>query len=153
MDLSEFAGGYELPPPVHGCALVQELLDVLGDITLWGNDLYSVGVDHEEGNVSNVVFVLRHHNGCDLEKAAEITTEMIDARVRRLGAIEADLTGWCGDQQLPASQRRDVRRFVEGARTWISGNVTWSLDNARYRTAKPRVTGSQPNFLLALLAD
>jgi hypothetical protein len=153
MDLSEFAGGYELPPPVHRCTLVQELLDVLGDITLWGNDLYSVGVDHEEGNVSNVVFVLRHHHGCDLEKAAEITSEMIDARIRRLGDIEAELTSWCGDQQLPTSQQRDVGRFVEGARTWISGNVTWSLNNARYRTAKPRVTGSQPNFLLALLPD
>jgi hypothetical protein len=153
MDLSEFAGGYELSPPVYAGPLIQELLDVLGDITLWGNDLYSVGVDHEEGNVSNVVFVLCRHHRCDLAKAAELTAEMIDSRVRRLGDLQAELTGWCADHQLPAAQRQDVARFVEGARTWISGNVSWSVENARYRTSKSRVTGSQPNFLLALLPD
>jgi hypothetical protein len=54
-------------------------------------------------------------------------------------------------RRLGEAQRRDVHRFVEGVRTSISGNITWSLENARYRTARHRVSARQPNFLHALL--
>jgi hypothetical protein len=151
MDLSEFAGGYELGLDVHADPLVQELLDLLGDITLWGNDLFSVRVDGEEGNVSNLLFVLQRRYRCDLARAAELAGAMLDERLRRLERLEQRLPDWSAARGLDQVQRRDVHRFVEGAHTWISGNINWSKENARYRTARPRVSGSQPNFLLALV--
>jgi hypothetical protein len=149
MDLSEFSGAYELPARLYADPRIQELLDVLGDITLWGNDLFSVEVDREEGNTNNMVFVLSRQHGCDLASAATMTTRLLDDRVRRLTELAADIDQWCGE--LTTQQHRDVLRFVEGARTWISGNISWSSENTRYRTARPRVTGSQPNFLLWLV--
>jgi 5-epi-alpha-selinene synthase len=151
MDLSEFSGGYELPNQVHAAPPIQELLDVLGDITLWGNDLFSIQVDQEEGNVSNLVFVLQHWHSCDLQEALATARAMLAERLDRLRAVENELADWCAAIGLPARQRHDVARFVEGLHTWISGNIAWSRDNVRYTTATPRVGGSQPNFLLALV--
>jgi 5-epi-alpha-selinene synthase len=151
MDMSEFTGGYELSPEIHADPLIEELLDVLGDITLWGNDLFSIRVDREEGNVSNMVFVLQNHHHCDISRAIELTNAMLDERLRRLEQIEAGLDDWCTKRRLDATQRRDVLRFVEGVHTWISGNINWSTENARYRSARDRVSGDQPNFLLTLL--
>jgi (+)-beta-caryophyllene/(+)-caryolan-1-ol synthase len=153
MDLSEFANGYELGPDMYADPLVQELLQLLGDITLWGNDLFSVRVDEEEGNVSNLLFVLQRRHRCDLARAAERTYAMIDERLRYLAHLEQRLPDWFAARGLDQVQRRDVHRFVEGVHTWISGNINWSRENARYRTGQPRVSGSQPNFLLALLPD
>lgn len=151
MDLSEFGGGYELPGWVHGAAPVQELLDVLGDITLWGNDLFSVRVDREEGNVSNLVFVLQQHHACDLAGAVAAVSAMLDERLGRLRALEDELSDWCAAHRLAHRRCADLTRYVEGLHTWISGNIAWSAENSRYRTARPRVGGSQPNFLLALV--
>jgi hypothetical protein len=153
MDLSEFAGGYELSPQVYADPLIQELLDLLGDIALWGNDVFSARVDEEEGNVSNLLFVLQRRHRCDLTRAAELTCAMLDERLRRLEALEQRLPDWFAARGLDQVQRRDVHRFVEGVHTWISGNINWSRENARYRTAHPRVSGSQPNFLLVLVPD
>lgn len=150
MDLSEYGRGYALSPDVHADPVVQELLDVLGDITLWGNDIFSVLVDREEGNVSNLVFVLQRHLGCGVVEAAAEATRMLDARFARLGAIEDALPDWFAERGLDERERRDVGYFVTGVHTWISGNVYWSLENSRYRTARPRVGDGQPNYLLTL---
>lgn len=151
MDLSEFGGGYELPGWVHGAGPVQELLDVLGDITLWGNDLFSVEVDREEGNVSNLVFVLQQHRRCGQVEAVMTVSEMLYERLARLRGLESELADWCMAVRLGAHRRAELVRYVEGVHTWISGNIAWSTSNSRYATASPRVGGSQPNFLLALL--
>ncbi len=153
MDLSEFSGGYELAPDIHNDPLVDELLDVLGDITLWGNDLFSIAVDREEGNVSNMVFVLQQHHRCEISRAIELTHSMLDERLRRLAQLEEGLGEWCDERDLDAGQRRDMQRFFEGARTWISGNIAWSQENTRYSSARDRVSGEQPNFLLALVGS
>ncbi|HET9138304.1 terpene synthase family protein [Actinophytocola sp.] len=151
MDLSEFATGYELPERVHDDPLTQDLLDVLGDITLWGNDLFSVGVDAEEGNVSNLVFVLQRHLRCGVDNAATAVSRMLVGRLRLLRRLESRLPRCCAALRLTPTQCRDVGRFVAGMHTWISGNIAWSRDNTRYRSSAPRVGGSQPNFLLALV--
>lgn len=151
MDLSEYGRGYELAPAVHADPLIQELLDVLGDLTLWGNDIFSVAVDREEGNVSNLVFSLQQHHGCGIAEAAEIAMRMLDERFARLAAIEAALPEWHDTRGSDTDERTHVGYFVTGVHTWISGNVYWSLQNSRYRTARPRVGDGQPNFLLALL--
>jgi 5-epi-alpha-selinene synthase len=151
MDLSEYGRGYELAPAVHADPLVQELLDVLGDITLWGNDLFSVSVDREEGNLSNLVFVLQQHHDCGVPEAAEAVSRMLDERLARLRALEAALPDWYRVRGLDSDERAHVGYFVTGIHTWISGNVYWSLQNPRYRTARSRVGDGQPNFLLSLL--
>jgi hypothetical protein len=151
MDLAEFGGGYELDARVHADPHVQELLDLLGDITLWGNDLFSQRVDGEEGNVSNLVFVLQREHGCGPARAAGLALDMIDERVRRLVDLQDRLPDWCSVRGLDAGQRTALDRYAAGMRTWISGNVTWSLANSRYETAQHRVCGEQPNFLLAAL--
>jgi hypothetical protein len=151
MDLSEFGGGYELAPHVHADPLIQELLDVLGDLTLWGNDIYSVAVDREEGNVSNLVFVLQAEHGCDQVTATGLVNEMLDGRLARLRQLEEGLPQWFAARGLTADERADVSRYVEGVHTWISGNVTWSLENTRYRGAGRRISGEQTNFLLSLV--
>jgi Terpene synthase family 2, C-terminal metal binding len=150
MDLSEYGRGYELPPQTHADPVIGELLDVLGDITLWGNDIFSVLVDREEGNVSNLVFVLQRHRGCGLAEAAAEASRMLDERFARLRAIEAALRAWQDARGLDTRERTHLDYFVTGVHTWISGNVYWSLANSRYRTARPRVGGEQPNFLLDL---
>jgi hypothetical protein len=153
MDLSEFTGGYELGRDVYADPHVEDLLELFGDITLWGNDLFSVRVDEEEGNVSNLLFVLQRRHRCDLTRAAEMACAMLDERLERLNRLEQRLPGWAAGRGLDQVQRRHMHRFVEGAHTWISGSINWSRENARYRTGHPRVSGSQPNFLLALVPD
>jgi hypothetical protein len=150
MDLSEFAGGYVLPEAVYRHPVVQEMLDVLGDLTLWGNDLFSVAVDAEEGNVSNLLFVLCEQLGCDLEQAASTAKGMLEERLRRLATLHNELRDWYGDR-WDARTQEDVERYVEGMHTWISGNLAWSTGNTRYLSARHRVHGGQPNFLLALV--
>lgn len=151
MDLTEFAGSYELPPPVHDSPPVLDLLDALGDITLWGNDIFSATVDAEEGNVSNLIFVLQAKFDCGVDEAVHRATTMIDERLAGLAGIEERLYDWCDNNGFDLQVRRDAARFVEGAHTWISGNLTWSAGNSRYVSARGRVSGDQPNFLLDLV--
>lgn len=151
MDLSEFSRGYALSSHVHGYPAVQEMLDVLGDITLWGNDVFSFRVDEEEGNVSNLLLVLCEQQGCSVDEAGRIVLGMLDERLQRLHAVEHDIRSWCAAIGIDHRSRADIECFIEGVHTWISGNIAWSMENARYRTAKPRVGDGQPNFLLALV--
>lgn len=150
MDLAEYGRGYELTPTLHASPLVQELLDVLGDIALWGNDVISVAVDHEEGNVSNLVFVLRRERGGTVAAAVEAASAMVRSRLERLDAIEAALPAWAETHGVGARQQRHLGYHLAGVRSWISGNIAWSRSNSRYRTTRPRVGGGQPNFLDAL---
>ncbi|UUN28874.1 terpene synthase family protein [Streptomyces sp. FIT100] len=148
MDLAELGGRYELPSEVLDSSPLVEAVDNLGDIALWANDIFSLTVDLEEGNVSNLVLVLQGHWEESLEQATGRAIAMLEDRVGDLPTAEVRLRDWSRATGQGPTVQRDIERYIDGMHTWISGNDHWSRGNERYRTAVDRVSDLQPNLLL-----
>jgi hypothetical protein len=123
--LVDMAAGYEVPQDVVDGAGMRALIAKAVNAVCWANDIYSHRKEADRGqDVHNLPAVLAHHHRCSPEQALHRAVEMHDAEIRSLIDLEARIqaTGVTPEQQ----------RYLSGLRTWIRGNLDWSLDTARY---------------------
>lgn len=87
--------------------------------------MFSLEKERRLGEWHNLVTVVEHTRGLTEAQALAVACEMISVRTREYLAREERL--------LVACPTDTVRRYAEGMRTWIRGNLDWSRDTHRYR--------------------
>jgi 5-epi-alpha-selinene synthase len=106
---------------------VRRLIEIANDAICWSNDIFSAEKEMFQGDVHNLVLVVKHARDCDLETAIEYVAHMHDAIIREFELVEAGL-----DPDPP------LRRFVTALATWVRANLDWSIESGRYRAPMAR---------------
>ena len=125
-DLFSRADGLHLPDGVRGLAGVASLTRLANETVCWANDLVSLDKELKQGDVHNLVHVLQHAHGFDLQRAVEQASLQHDQTLARYLETEQHLkerlAGW-----------RDLDLYLELLRARVRGIYDWSLVSGRYR--------------------
>ena len=149
MALVEVSRDFELPVTLHEDPYVVRLMDALGDIALWGNDVFSFEVDVQE-RTPNLIVVLHAERGGTMDACRNEVIDMVSARVADFERFRSGLDQWRTRCGISGEKALDLRKFLQGMHDWISGSFAWSTDNERYAQARFGADSIQPNALASL---
>lgn len=122
--------GRAVPPALHRTRPVQTLEHAAADVAGLANDLHSYRKEIQyEGELHNAVLVVRNFLDCPEERAFEVVTDLVHARLAEFDHAAAT--------ELPALYRDDateetLRGFVQELRDWMAGIVHWHGNVGRY---------------------
>ena len=133
MALIDVADGFELPRGEFWQPEVRNLSDIAVNVTCWANDILSFPKEAARSlKVHSLPAVLAAERQIDLAEALAVATAMHDAEVQRYLRAEACLR--------PAASPA-LAWYLDGLRSWMSGNYYWSLETGRYAVTAPVCCG------------
>jgi hypothetical protein len=127
--------GAEIPERVRNTEVVAELLDAFIDIMALGNEAVSYDMEiNDEGEVNNLMLVLQDLTGGDLGHAHKIAIELITDRVAYFNhTVEVKLPQLAADIGLSPHDVAQMKVWVRGAESYLSGLYDWYDSTARYK--------------------
>jgi hypothetical protein len=122
--LIDVAEGSDLPGTDFWRPDVRVLSDIAVNVTCWANDILSFRKESERSvQVHSLPAVLAAERQLDLASALAAAAAMHDAEVRRYLRIE---------EQVRPDAGAALTGYLDGLRSWMSGNYYWSLETGRY---------------------
>ncbi len=130
VDLAEVTEKLYLPPDVHDHATTRLLTRHAVNAVCFANDIVSLAKELKQGDVHNLVLVLRHHQAIPLQQALLRAAALHDATVRAFVELMLHLP--------PVSQevQPHMDRYVAMLQAWMRGNLDWSYASGRYLMAQ-----------------
>ncbi|WP_084956885.1 terpene synthase family protein [Thermoactinospora rubra] len=141
--LVEHATGAEVPPRLAGTRPLRVLTESFADAVHLRNDLFSYHREvAEEGELSNCVLVCERFFGCDTQRAAELTNDLLTSRLHQFEhTVLTELPQLFADHAVDPAEQERVLRYAKGLQDWQAGGHEWHMRSNRY--VKPG-TGSWP---------
>jgi hypothetical protein len=130
IDCVEIAADLSLPQEVlEGRELSQMVHAAVRHVALT-NDVFSFEKETlQNGSTVNLVHVLRLRENRSIESAAQRAADIVNGYTRAFQSLERRLPRY--EPQVEA----DVRAYVHGMKTWMRGNVDFSLQSQRFRSS------------------
>ncbi|MGW6795228.1 terpene synthase family protein [Streptomyces chartreusis] len=127
--------GSEIPEALRETDVVTSLLDAFIDIMALGNEAVSYEMEiNDEGEINNLMLVLREISGGDLEQAHKIATDLIYDRIAHFDhLVEVKLPRLAADVDLSSADLEQMKVWVRGAQSYLSGLYDWYDSTPRYR--------------------
>ncbi|RPD69751.1 terpenoid synthase [Lentinus tigrinus ALCF2SS1-7] len=126
----ELAGGalnVDLPDEVVEDPTFVKMHLAAVDMIYLANDLYSYNMEQAKGHTTNnVMTVLMHHLGLDLQGAANYIAEHFKTLMETYLEAKRTLPTWDAVIDL------GVARHAMAMECWIVGNLNWSFESQRY---------------------
>ncbi|WKX73679.1 isoafricanol synthase [Streptomyces sp. XD-27] len=132
LDLHERFSGYALPRAVHDGALLTAMRAAADDVVIFVNDIVSLDKELAAGDVYNSVILWRERGGCTLEGAVRHIAGLANSRYRYFEELAARLPAALAEGGASPELLRHAALYADGMRHVMRGNVTWSLETARY---------------------
>ncbi len=123
LTLAEIYGGRAPPPEDVARPEVAALVDRLGNLIMWQNDIRSYRTELASGTVLSLVSVLEQERGGELQEAVDSAARMWTAEVDRY--VEARAT-------VRAVGGPELRRYADALHRLLAGFLTWPYETARY---------------------
>lgn len=128
IELIEVLESIYLPDEVRTHETVVQLSLACNNVVCWANDLFSFDKERRQGDVHNLVVVLKEERGLTLEAAINEAARMHDAEVRRFISLSESLPAF-GEET-----NDELQRYITVLKAWMRANLDWSFgDTARYR--------------------
>ncbi|KAJ7743432.1 isoprenoid synthase domain-containing protein [Mycena olivaceomarginata] len=124
--LIEYANNLRLPSRIMKDAIIQQLGDYANDLVAWSNDLFSFKVETKRKDTHNIVCVMMHEHGIDLQLAVNMVGKLCSDRMEDFIRLRAQLPSWG-----PTIDGM-VRVYVDGLQDWMVGSLHWSFKTERY---------------------
>ena len=125
LPLAELVGSFQLSGRVRDHAAVRRLATRASNIVGWANDLYTCEKEIAQGEIHNLVLVLRRERHLTLADAAGEVVAMHDREVKGFVREAAELPALGADPK--------VGRYVEMLMCWIRGHLDWARETGHYR--------------------
>lgn len=143
VDLLELAAHWEIPQDIYSAEIFGELNLALSESILWMNDLFSSEKEYRLGDVHNLVVVIRHADGIDLQTAADAVSEMIQGRINDFVTLSQRFS----EEYIPTWHDSLVRaaltRHITNMRSWMRGQLHWRYQTKRNEYRNLRVVDGQ----------
>jgi hypothetical protein len=126
MDLIEPVDDIDLPPEILTDPLFQRVLGAACDVVCWTNDLYSAPKEASLGERHNLVLITEHAGRLSRARALARVADEIATELRDFLVLEPQvLRKW-------PEQEQQLRKYLNGMRSWMRGNFDWSRRTKRY---------------------
>ncbi|KAJ6588973.1 isoprenoid synthase domain-containing protein [Mycena capillaripes] len=122
----KYANNLDIPDEVMEHPLIASLGEAANDLVTWSNDIFSYNVEQAKGDTHNMIPVVMHEQGLDLQAAVDFVGEMCKQSIDRFNEDRAQLPSW------GPKIDRDVAVYVDGLANWIVGSLHWSFMSERY---------------------
>ncbi|RPD61335.1 terpenoid synthase [Lentinus tigrinus ALCF2SS1-6] len=124
--LIEYANNLDLPDWVMYHPIVAGLGDAANDLVTWSNDIFSFNVEQARGDTHNMIVVVQHQEGLELQEAIDYVGDLCFGCIDRFEALRRALPSWGPeiDDQLQI--------YIDGLADWMIGNLVWSFETTRY---------------------
>ncbi|KAH7920229.1 terpenoid synthase, partial [Leucogyrophana mollusca] len=89
-------------------------------------DIFSYDVEQKRGDTHNMITVIMHTLGYDLQSAVDFVGRLCKASIYRFNSGRAHIPSWGPDIDP------QVETYVLGLQDWIVGSLHWSFETERY---------------------
>ncbi|KAJ8487526.1 hypothetical protein ONZ45_g9641 [Pleurotus djamor] len=124
--LIEYANNLNIPDEVMEHPIIRNLGEAANDLVTWSNDIFSYNVEQSKGDTHNMIPVVMHEEGLDLQSAVDFVGQLCKQSIDRFNEDRANLPSWGPEID------RDVAIYVGGLADWIVGSLHWSFESERY---------------------
>jgi hypothetical protein len=124
-DIHELIHGTVLPVAARCHPTILRMLQLTNRAICWSNDLSSIGQPRATGDAHNIVTVLQHDAGLQLDDAIAEAARMHDDAVHSLESYEQRL--------IESEISPDVEPLVASLKRWIQANLDWSAETGWYQ--------------------
>ncbi len=116
-----------LPQFVYQDKTLKELISLAYAVPSWANDLHSIGKEIKNGDVNNLVLLLKNEKDISLEAAMNEALSIHNKDLNHLMQLEQKLPNF--DPKID----KELHRFVSALKALPSGNHEWFLnETSRY---------------------
>ncbi|KAG2031494.1 isoprenoid synthase domain-containing protein [Suillus americanus] len=124
----EFVAGIDLSDEVVSHPVVKAMEEATNDHIAWANDILSYNKEQARGGApwENIVAVLMHDRGLDLQGAIDYADKMCKDAIQRFESNRASLPSWGEEVD------RQMAIYVEGMQNWMVGSLHWHLGCVRF---------------------
>jgi hypothetical protein len=89
-------------------------------------DIFSYNVEQAKGDTHNMIPVVMHQEGLDLQSAVDFVGDMCRQSIDRFVEEQQHLPSW------GPKIDRDLAIYIDGLANWIVGSLHWSFESERY---------------------
>jgi germacradienol/geosmin synthase len=127
----------KLPPEMLETRQMLALEHSAMDYAVYLNDVFSVQKEIQyEGEVHNMVLVVRDFLGISTERAVQVVNDLMTARMEQFEHIVATELPYVVEQfDLDDEQQASLQEWVTMMTDWMSGILVWHRMTFRYREA------------------
>lgn len=122
--LIEMVERMTLPDEIFKSEYIRRFMLLAANAVNWENDFLSSEREFLQGDVHNLIIVLKHKNGYSLDEAFQEAHEMFDENMRQLSQLVAEAP----------NHSEDVQRFVHCVVQWLAGHHFWAKESKRYES-------------------
>ncbi|GAA3888538.1 germacradienol/geosmin synthase [Saccharothrix violaceirubra] len=134
MSLARLGHGHLVPPEIYRTRAMRNIENSAIDYATMLNDLYSYRKEIQyEGEVHNMVLVVRNFLDVDLARAYAVTTDLANARLRQYAhSVEHELPALFEEFELGAEARAALTKHADELADWMAGILHWHENVHRY---------------------
>ncbi|MEJ2854112.1 MULTISPECIES: terpene synthase family protein [unclassified Saccharothrix] len=134
MSLARFGHGRLLPPEIYRTRAIRNIENSAVDYATIMNDLYSYRKEIQyEGELHNLVLVVRSFLDVDTERAFAIAADVANQRLRQFQhSVEHELPALFTEFDLDADARGALKAYTRELQDWMSGILNWHQHVRRY---------------------
>lgn len=131
LDLCEAAARRALSESLLVHPYIRAAREAANNIVSWSNDLYSAPKELSLGDLCNYVAVLQSQDDLTTAQAADRVSQYLHEEIARFDQTK-QLIHTHRIPRLPTEDQQGVISMLDTCSNWITGNVAWSLETARY---------------------
>ncbi|MFD7657909.1 germacradienol/geosmin synthase [Actinosynnema sp. NPDC059797] len=132
--LAKFGHGNTVPPEVYRTRTVQSMENAASDYGWMINDLFSYRKEVQyEGEVHNLVLVVRNFLDVDFERAYQVVLDLQTARMKQFEHIvDVELPTLFEEFDLDRGARDTLLEYAAELQDWMAAILEWHLKTYRY---------------------
>lgn len=153
ISLGERAAGLTLSPALLHSPQLRIMREIVIDITLMCNDVYSLEKEEARGDMDNLVLVIEHTRLCTRAEAVAEAQREVHRRCARFQELAREVPAMCAHLALPAARRAAVATYVDVLTAFIRGYHAWETETLRYTTALEALPSSGPGYFENVLGE
>ncbi|RWS21526.1 Terpene synthase metal-binding domain protein-like protein [Leptotrombidium deliense] len=131
VSIIQLSRGIFLPDSVIANFTLQKIFSVSGSIVCLVNDIHSFEKEEAEGNMNNVVTVMKHEYKISKQEAIEKATEFVNSEIDKFKLLESILPTF--EDEI----NENVKNIMQGCKQAIVGSHDWGCETARYTSFDP----------------
>ncbi|KOX26827.1 Geosmin synthase [Saccharothrix sp. NRRL B-16348] len=137
MSLARFGHGRLVPDELYRTRTIRNIENSAMDYATILNDLFSYRKEIQfEGEVHNMVLVVRNFLDVDLDRAFGVATDLANARLKQFQhSVGVELPALFAEFRLEPEVRDALRAYVGELEDWLSGILNWHRQVVRYHDA------------------
>ena len=145
LDLVERVGRCELPREAWRWPGLPKMRDVVADVSVYVNDVFSLMREEVRNDPHNVVLALQRENGASRAEAIEEARRLATESARHFSVLEESYFVSPAVAGLSSSQLASCRRVVTGMGAVMRGHYDW-YDGTRRYSAAEIIPAGEPAF-------